>query len=161
MGRPGWVRSSGMPRRGLSPACWRRYTLETGGGRGFPAWAGTFASLPRSRNPSGPLMDFKAGEFAGCTNRGRTPGFASVTHLGFDTPRIRVRLPEPEVIDAARSGLAPAPVDERSVLLARVVKAMGAQGDAYDIDEVHQWMRRATVEELREWLASGVEGGAK
>jgi hypothetical protein len=127
----------------------------------IPSLGGYVRLAAEESEPLRPLMDFKAGEFAGCTNRGRTPGFASVTHLGFDTPRIRVRLPEPEVIDAARSGLAPAPVDERSVLLARVVKAMGAQGDAYDIDEVHQWMRRATVEELREWLASGVEGGAK
>jgi hypothetical protein len=129
----------------------------------IPSLGGYVRLAAEESEPLRPLMDFKAGEFAGCTNRGRTPGFASVTHLGFDTPRIRVRLPEPEVIWAARSGLAPAPVieadRERAELQAEIRKAIG--DGCPNADEVLEWMKSAPVSELREWLASGVEGGAK
>lgn len=129
----------------------------------IPSQGGYVRLAPNESPALRPLMDFKPGEFAGCTNRGRTPGFASVTHLGFDTPRVRVRLPDPEVIEAAKKGMAPAPVieadREREELLARVrdVIALGCP----NADEVEAWMETAPTAELRQWLDSGTEGGAK
>lgn len=100
-----------------------------------------------------PLMDFEPGAFVGCTSQGRVPGFASVIHPGFDTPRIRVRMPEPGVIAAAKGGMAPAPAvsraREREDLIDRIRKAVEGTPNA---EEVMTWARDNDVEQLREWL---------
>lgn len=124
----------------------------------IPSLGGYVRLAPEESDPLRPLMDFKAGEFVGCTNRGRIPGFASVTHPGFDTPRIRVRLPEPGVIERAKG--APAPPSPRPFLMSQVRAAAEGSPNAA---EVLEWAKTASEADLREWLypTAGQPGDAE
>lgn len=129
----------------------------------IPSHGGYVRLAAKEADPQMPMLDFQPGEFVGCTSRGRVPGFAAVTHPGFPTPRIRVCMPAPEVIAAAKCGMAPAPTlaraREREDLIEQIRKAVEGTPNA---EEVMTWARDNDVEQLREWLDQPAgEGGEK